>query len=105
MGGIDLFQALGGQYRRKIFSADSINTVPGQSFSTLIDKETISIQRFGVDTVFSDVEFDELGGLWPEFYLSIAICLAQNGQGPLLGIEVVDLKHCYFTGPGTRVIE
>ena len=54
--------------------------MPGKFFSSLIDKQAVSIQRFGGFSVFGDIQFDKLRGFRPELDQAIAISFTQDGQ-------------------------
>ena len=77
---IDIFKTFRAQGFVKMFFAYAINTVPGKFFSALIDKQAVLIQRFWFDTVFGDIDFDELDGSGFELYLTITIAFAQDDQ-------------------------
>ena len=46
----------------------------------------------------SDVELQELSGFGLQFYHTEAVALAQDGQGSVLGVEVVQVQSSHFTG-------
>ena len=72
----------------------------GKFFPPLIDKKTMVVRGFWFWAVLVAVEGEELRGLGFELYEPEAIPFAQDGQGFLLGIEVVEIERCDFTGSG-----
>ena len=89
----------------KIFFTETVDTVAGHSFPALIDKQAVLIKRFGFDAVFGDIAFDELNGSLFQFYLSITVAFTQDGQGLVLRVKIVKVKHSDFTGPCAGVPE
>ena len=72
----------------------------GEWFSPLVDKKILSIQGLWGFAVFFDVESEQVCGFRLKLYESEAVSLAQDGQGVLLGIEVVEFQRCQFSCPG-----
>jgi hypothetical protein len=58
--GIDVLETLLWKCLFKIFSADSVNAVARQSFPSLADEEIVSVRGPWSDTVFLDIELEEL---------------------------------------------
>ena len=84
----------------KVFSTESIDTVSGKFCPALIDKESVSIEGFWCYAVCGDIAFDECCGFRPECDLAEAISLAQDSQGFVVWVEVVEVQGGYFTGSG-----
>ena len=105
MNRIDIFKSFRAQGLLEIFFTDAINTVPAHLFPALIDEDAVLIKRFGFNAVFSNLASDELNGFGFQFYLSIAVAFAQDGQCSIFRIEIVKVKRCDFTGPGTGVLK
>ena len=53
----------------------------------------------------ADIALDKRGGFGPEGDLAEAISLAQDSQGFVVAIEVVEIERGYLSGSGARVIE
>jgi hypothetical protein len=77
----------------------------GKSLTPLIDKEAVSAEGLWSGAVCGDISFHELCGSGPEFYESIVISFAPDGQSPFLRVEVVEIKGCDLSSPGPGVIE
>jgi hypothetical protein len=101
--GIDMLQPFRGQCLREVLFADAVYAMPGEFFSALTDKEAVLIEGFWHCSIPVDIAVKELDGLVFQFYEPEPICLAQDGQCFLLGIEVVEVEGCDFTGPGAGV--
>lgn len=100
VNGIDRSEAFWRQCHGEVLFTDPIETVASELFSALIDKETVLIGRFGGFAVFADIECEELGGFGLKLDKPEAIAFTQDGQRALLGIEVIQVEGCDFTGPG-----
>ncbi len=79
---------------------DPIDTVAGEFFPSLIDKETMLIRGLWSEAIFFDIETQELRGPLLDIDQSESVSLSQDGQGILLGVEVVEMEGGDFTGPG-----
>jgi len=101
---IDIFEAFRTQGLLQIFFTDAVNTVPGKFCPALVDEQAVLIKRFGFDTVFGNIALDKLNGSLFQFYSSIAVAFTQDDQRIILGIEIVKVKRCDFTGPGAGVL-
>jgi hypothetical protein len=66
----------------------------------LIDKDTMVVRGLWLRAVLVDIEAEKPRGFRFERYEPEAIPFAQDGQGFLWGIEVVEIERCDFTGPG-----
>ena len=47
--------------------------MPGKAITTLIDKQSMSMQWIGLFAVIDNVCFDQLGGFRPQLQLSVAV--------------------------------
>ena len=79
--------------------------MPGHSFTALIDKQVVLIERFGFNSVLGDIASDELNGSKFEFYSTIAVAFTQDDQRIILRIKIVKFKRCDLTGPGAGVLK
>ena len=77
--GIDIDEAFGGKGLFKILFADTVDAMPGEFLSPLIDKEPVLIWRLWGDTVFSDIELKQMTRLGLKLYKPEAISLSQDG--------------------------
>ena len=100
MCGMDIFEAFRRQGFLKVFSTESIDTVSGKFCPALIDKESVSIERFWCYAVCGDIAFDKCCGFRPECDLAVAISLTQDSQCFVVGVEIVEVQYGYFTGSG-----
>ena len=105
MNRIDVFKAFRTQGFLKIFFTDSVNTVSSKFCSALIDEQAMLIKRFGFNAVLVDITSDELNSSLFQFYSSIAITFTQDDQSTVLGVEVIEVKCCDFTGPSAGVLK
>jgi len=105
MNRIDIFKAFRIQGFLQIFFTDAVYTMPAHLFPALIDEHTVLIKRFGFNAVFGNIASDELNGSGRQFYLSIAVAFTQDDQRTILRIEIVKVKRCDFTRPGTGVLK
>jgi len=99
--GIDDLEAFRRQGHSEVFSAEPIDAIAGEFLPSLIDKEALLIGRFWRWPESSDIELKELSGSGLQFYEAEAVAFAQDGEGFLLGVEVVQVKSGHFRGPGT----
>jgi hypothetical protein len=99
--GIDDLETFRRQGHGEVFSTESIDAVAGEFLPSLIDKEALLIGRFWRWPESSDIELKELSGSGLQFYEAEAVAFAQDGEGFLLGVEVVQVKSGDFRGPGT----
>ena len=98
--GIDNLETLRGQGHGEVFSTKAIDAVAGEFLTALIDKEALLIEGLWGWSESRDVELKELSGFGLQFYEAEAVAFAQDGQGFLLGVEVVQVKSGHFRGPG-----
>ena len=91
---VDCCEAFGRKSQTEIFLTEVIDSVSGKFLAPLIDKQPVAIERFRIWAVVSDVVFDEFGGLWPQGYLPVVVCLTQDSQGFVVRIKVVEIQGC-----------
>ena len=100
VNGIDCSEAFRGQSDGEVFSAKAIDAVAGEFLTPLIDKETLLIEGLWGWSESRDIELKELRGFGLQFYEAEAIAFAQDGQGFVLRVEVVQVKRGDFRCPG-----
>ena len=100
---VDVFEAFMGQYPGEVFFTDSIDSMAGEFLTALIDKDALFIERLWSGAVFLDIKLEELRGFFLKLYEPVLISLAQDGEGFLLWIEVVEIQGCDLGGPGAGV--
>ena len=105
MNRTDVFKTFGGKGLFEILPADAIDTMACQFFTALIDKEPVLIWGLWRDTIFSDIELEEMRGLGLKLYESELISLSKDSQSHFPGVEVVQIQRCHFGGPGPGIIE
>ena len=98
--GINRSETFGRQGCGEIFSAESIDAVAGEFLTALIDKEALLKGRLWRWPKLRDVELKELSGFGLQVDETEAVALAQDGEGFLLGVEVVQIKGGDFRGSG-----
>ena len=101
VNGIDRLKALRGQSHGEVFSAEPIDAVAGEFLTALIDKEAFVKGRLWGWPESGDVELKELSGFGLQFDEAEAVAFSEDGEGFLLGVEVVQVKGGDFTGPGS----
>ena len=101
VNGIDRSKALRRQSQGEIFSAEPIDAVAGEFLTALIDKEALLKGRLWGWPESRDVELKELSGFGLQFDEAEAVAFAEDGEGFLLGVEVVQVESGHFRGPGT----
>ena len=99
--GVDDLEALGRQSQVEVFSAKAIDAVAGEFLTALIDKEAFVKGRFWGWPESRDIELEELSGSGFQFDEAKAVAFSQDGEGFLLGVEVIQVKSGHFRGPGT----
>lgn len=100
VNGVDVFEAFRWQCYGEILFTDPIDPMAGEWFSTLIDKDALFIEGLWRGSIFVDIELEELGGFFLKLYEPVLVSLAQDGEGILLWIEVVQIEGCDLGGPG-----
>ena len=98
--GIDGLETLRRQSDCEVFSTEAIDSVAGEFLTALIDKEALLKGRFWGRTESRDIELKELSGLGFEFDEAEAVAFTEDGEGFLLGVEVVEVKGGDFRGSG-----
>jgi hypothetical protein len=98
--GIDRSKALRRQSHGEVFSTEPIDAVAGEFFTALIDKETLLIRRLWRWPESRDVELKELSGFGLQFDETEAVAFAEDGEGFLLGVKVVQVESGHFRGSG-----
>jgi hypothetical protein len=97
---MDELEAFGRQSQVEVFSAKAIDAVAGEFLTALVDKETLLKGRFWGRTESRDVELEELSGSGLQFDEAEAVALAQDGEGFLLWVEVVQVESGDLSGSG-----
>ena len=97
--GIDGLETLRRQGDCEVFSAKTIDAEAGEFLTALIDKEALLIRRLWRWPKPRDVELKELSGFGLQFYHTEAVAFSEDGQGSVLGIEVIQVKRGHFAGP------
>jgi len=105
MNGIDIFQTFGGKDPFEIFTANAINAMPGELLTPLIDKELVLELGLWGDTVFSDIELEQMTGLGFKLYETESIAFSQDTERLLNGIKIIEIQGCDFTGPGAGIVK
>lgn len=100
VNGVDVFEAFRWQCYGEILFTDPIDPMAGEWFSTLIDKDALFIEGLWRGSIFVDIELEELGGFFLKLYEPVLVSFAQDGEGMLLWIEVVQIEGCDLGGPG-----
>ena len=89
----------------EILFADAIDAMSGEILPPLVDKESLLIRRLRGDTVFSDVELEEMASFWLNLYDPEPVSLSQDNHGFVQGVKVVEIQRGHFGGPGPGIIE
>ena len=97
---VDVLKALLGQGPGQMLLTDPVDTVAGKFLPSLIDKKAVLIKGFWGDAIFFDVETEELRGPFLDIDQAESVPLSQDGQGVLLGVEVVDMECGNLGSPG-----
>jgi hypothetical protein len=98
--GMDNLEALRRQGQVEVFSAKAIDAVASEFLTALIDKEALLKGRFWGWPESRDIELEELSGSGLQFDEAEAVALAQDGEGFLLWVEVVQVESGDLRGPG-----
>ena len=77
----------------------------GKFFVALIDKQSLLVKRFWVHAILSHINFKQMASFRCQFNLSVAIAFAQYGQHFSMGIKVIQIQGCQFTGAHAGVIK
>jgi len=97
---VDHLETFRWQGHGEVFSTKSIDPVAGEFLSPLIDEEALLIKWLWGWSEARDVELKELSGFGLQFYEAEAVAFAQDSQGFLLWVEVVQVESGHFRGPG-----
>mgnify|MGYP001813968947 CR=1 FL=1 len=89
----------------EIFFTDAVNSVPGQFFTALVNKQAVLIKRFGFDTILDNIAFDKLNGSLCELYSTITIAFTQDDQRIILRVKIIKVQCSDLTGPGAGVLK
>ena len=89
VGGVDVLQALWRQHPLKIFFTQPVDPGASECLCALVDKQPMAVKRSWRGSIFLEVQRDQLTGFGPQLNLTEAVTLAQDGQGLVVGIEVV----------------
>jgi len=100
MHGMDRSETFRWQSHGEVFSTEAIDAVAGEFLTALIDKEALLIGWLWGWPESRDVELKELSGFGLQFNEAEAVAFSQDGEGFLLGVEVVQIKGGYFRGSG-----
>jgi hypothetical protein len=98
--GIDRSETFRGQGQSEVFSTESIDAVAGEFLTALIDEEALLKGWLWRWPESSDIELKELSGFGLQFDESEAVAFAEDSEGFLFGVEVVQVKGGHFRGPG-----
>ena len=98
--GMDGSKTFGWQGHGEIFSTEAIDAVSGEFLTALVDKETLLKGRLGRWPESSDIELKELSGFGLQLDEAEAVAFAQDGEGFLLWVEVVQVEGGDFRGSG-----
>jgi hypothetical protein len=80
--------------------ADPVDAVACEGLPPLTDKKTLLIKGLWKDAIFFDVETKELRGPLLDIDQAESVSLSQDGQGILLGVELVDIEAGDLRCPG-----
>jgi hypothetical protein len=98
--GIDNVETLRRQGHSEVFSTKPIDAVAGEFLSALIDEEALLVERLWGWPESRDVELEKLIGFRIQFDEAEAVAFSEDGEGFLLGVEVVQVKGGHLRGPG-----
>ena len=83
-----------------MFLADPVDAVAGEGLPPLTDKKALLIKGLWGDSILFDVETKELRGALLDIDQAESVSLSQDGQGVLLGVEVVEMEVGDLGSPG-----
>ena len=98
--GMDGSKTFRRQGYREVFSTEAIDAEAGEFLTALIDKEALLIGRLWARTESRDIELKELSGFGLQFDEAEAVSFSEDGEGFVLGVEVVQVEGGDFRGPG-----
>jgi hypothetical protein len=102
---VDAFESLRREGYGQVFSTKAVDPVSGELLTALIDKEALLIGGFWGWPESGDVKLKEVGRFRLQFDEAEAVALAQDGEGFLLGVEVVQVQGGHFACPGAGIKE
>ena len=102
---IDVLKTLRRQRPGEMLLTEPIDSVAGELLAPLADKEPVLIKGLGGAAIFLDVETEELRGPLFQVYEPEAVPFAEDRQGVMLGVEVVEIEGGDLGGPGAGVEE
>ena len=97
---IDILETFRGKGLFEILPADAVDSMASEFLSPLIDKEPVLIWGLWGDTIFSDIELEQMAGLGLKLYKPEPISLSQDGQSHFLRVKIIKIQRCHFAGPG-----
>jgi len=100
VNGINRSETFGRQGCGEVFPAKAIDAVAGEFLTALIDKEALLKGRLWEWPESRDVELEELSGFGLQFDEAEAVAFAEDGEGFLLKVEVVQVESGHFRGSG-----
>ena len=100
MHGMDRSETFRWQSHGEVFSTEAIDAEAGEFLTALIDKEALLIGRLWARTESRDIELKELSGFGLQFDETEAVSFSEDGEGFVLGVEVVQVEGGDFRGPG-----
>ena len=86
----DVFETFRRQRFAEILFADTRDAVSGKFLASLTDEETLPVWGLWGDSVFLDIERQELRCFSFERYDPKAVPFTQDGEGIFPGVEVVE---------------
>ena len=98
--GINRSETFGRQGCGEVFSTEAIDSVAGKFLTALIDKEALLKGRLWEWPESRDVELEELSGFGLQLDEAEAVAFAEDGEGFLLWVEVVQVESGDFRGSG-----
>ena len=105
MNGVDVIQAFGRKGLFEVFFADPVNSMTGERLPSLVDKESVLVQRLRRDTVLSDIELEKMTSFCLDLYNPEPIPFSKDHHCFVLGVKVVEIQRGHFGGPGPGIIE
>ena len=88
---IDQLETFGGKGHGKIFFTDSIDSMPSQFPTPLVDKDPIFILQFRVYAVFVDIAIKKLNRFGLKLYEPEPIPFSQDGKSLFQRIEIIEV--------------
>ena len=101
MNWFDIFEAFRRQCLDQALFADTIDAVTGELLTPLTDKDAVLIDRLRGCSIFTDIQLKESTCFLFKLYDTEPVSFTQDGQCLLLGIKVIKIQCCDFTGSST----